>query len=478
MGELKDKAISGVKWNAIGRFSTQGVNFVIGLVLARLLSPSDYGIVGMVGIFFAIAQTFIDSGFGSALIRKNDCNDADYSTAFYFNIVVAIVCCICLSLLSPYIANFFNTPILKDIVRVMSLNMFIGSFAIIHNTKLTHSIDFKSQAKVGLVTAIISGSIGILMAYKGLGVWSLVYQNLIATIVRVILLFIYTSWIPQWRFSKESFKYLFGFGSKILMSSLLHTIYSNMTTLIIGKAYTAKDLGFYTRGQTLASFPSTNISGVLQSVTYPVLSKIQDDDKYLIESYRKLISMTSMVIFFGMFLLAALAKPLIQTLLTDKWLDAVIYLQIFCFGYMFDHINSMNLNILYVKGFSNLVLRLEIIKKAISISMIVAAIPLGPLAICFATVLYTHLAVIINTYYTGKLFKLGYIKQVKDFSKYLVCSMIATFPAFLITYSHIGNVTKLAIGASIACLLYFMLLRKDHYLVELLTIIKVPLKKD
>ena len=286
MGELKDKAISGVKWNAIGRFSTQGVNFVIGLVLARLLSPSDYGIVGMVGIFFAIAQTFIDSGFGSALIRKNDCNDADYSPAFYFNIVVAIVCCICLSLLSPYIANFFNTPILKDIVRVMSLNMFIGSFAIIHNTKLTHSIDFKSQAKVGLVTAIISGSIGILMAYKGLGVWSLVYQNLIATIVRVILLFIYTSWIPQWRFSKESFKYLFGFGSKILMSSLLHTIYSNMTTLIIGKAYTAKDLGFYTRGQTLASFPSTNISGVLQSVTYPVLSKIQDDDKYLIESYR------------------------------------------------------------------------------------------------------------------------------------------------------------------------------------------------
>lgn len=477
MGELKDKAISGVKWNAIGRFSTQGVNFVIGLVLARLLSPSDYGVVGMVGIFFAIAQTFIDSGFGSALIRKNDCNDADYSTAFYFNIVVAIVCCICLSMVSPYIANFFDIPILKDIVRVMSLNMLIGSFAIVHSTKLTHSIDFKSQAKVGLITAIISGSAGILMAYNGFGVWSLVVQNLISTIVRVILLFIYTKWVPQWQFSKESFRYLFGFGSKILLSSLLHTIYSNMTTLIIGRAYTAKDLGFYTRGQTLASFPSTNISGVLQSVTYPVLSKIQDDDKHLIESYRKLISMTSMVIFFGMFLLAALAKPLIHTLLTDKWLETVIYLQIFCFGYMFDHVNSMNLNILYVKGYSNLVLRLEIIKKAISISMIVAAIPFGPLAICLASVLYTHIAVIINTYYTGKLFKLGYIKQVKDFSKYLVCSMISTFPAFIITYSHIANVIQLAIGASIACFLYFMFLRKDCCLIELLTIIKVHLKK-
>ncbi len=409
MGELKDKAISGVKWNAIGRFSTQGVNFIIGLILARLLSPSDYGVVGMVGIFFAIAQTFIDSGFGSALIRKNDCNEADYSTAFYFNIAVAIVCCICLSQASPYIAKFFNTPILKDIVRVMSVNMLIGSFAIVHSKRLTHSIDFESQAKINLITAVLSGFAGICMAYNGFGIWSLVLQNLSATILRVCLLIIYTKWIPKLKFSKESFMYLSGFGSKILIASLLHTIYSNMTTFIIGKAYTAKDLGFYTRAQSLAAFPSSNISGILQSVTYPVLSKIQDCNELLIHSYRKLISMTSMVIFFGMLLLAALAKPLIVTLLTDKWLDTVIYLQIFCFGYMFDHICSLNLNILYVKGYSNLVLKLEFIKKAISISMILAAIPLGPLAICIAGTLYTQVAVIINTYYTGRLFGLGYI---------------------------------------------------------------------
>lgn len=472
MGELKDKAMSGVKWNAIGRFSTQGVNFVIGLILARLLSPSDYGVVGMVGIFFAIAQTFIDSGFGSALIRKNDCNDADYSTAFYFNIIVAIVCSICLSLVSPYIADFFNTPILKDIVRVMSLNMLVGSFAIVHSTKLTHSIDFKSQAKVGLVTAIISGAAGILMAYKGFGVWSLVYQNLIATIVRVILLFIYTKWVPQWKFSKESFRYLFGFGSKILTASLLHTIYSNMTTLIIGKAYTAKDLGFYTRGQSLASFPSTNISGILQSVTYPVLSKIQDDDKHLIESYRKLISMTSMVVFFGMFLLAALAKPLIVTLLTDKWQDAVIYLQIFCFGYMFNHINSMNLNILYVKGYSNLVLKLEIIKKTISISMILVAIPLGPLAICIASSIYAHVAVVINTYYTGKLFGLGYVKQVKDFSRYIICSFCSVLPACLLLFANIHNILQIIVGGIFASVIYYILLRKDPHMNEFIALIK------
>lgn len=476
MGELKDKAISGVKWNAIGRFSTQGVNFVIGLILARLLSPSDYGVVGMVGIFFAIAQTFIDSGFGSALIRKNDCTDTDYSTAFYFNIVVGLVCCILLCIASPFIADFFNTPILKDLVKVMSLNMFIGSFAIVHSTKLTHSVDFKSQSIVNLLTAVLSGTMGIFMAYKGFGVWSLVFQQLIATVLRVVLLVAITKWFPKLLFSKSSFKYLFNFGSKILTASILHTIYANMTTLIIGKFYTAKDLGYYSRGESLATYPSTNITGILQTVTYPVLSKIQDDDEHLIQSYRKLISMTSLVIFFGMFLLAAIAKPLIVTLLTDKWLDAVIYLQIFCFAYMFDHICALNLNILYVKGYSNLVLKLEVIKKAISISMIIAAVPFGVMAICIARALYTQIAVVINTYYTGKLFGLGYVKQVKDFSKYLVFSVIAVIPAVMLTLTNIPSVMQLFFGCIIASLLYLVLLHKDVYLLGLFDIIKKSLR--
>lgn len=478
MGELKDKAISGVKWNAIGRFSTQGVNFIIGLILARLLSPSDYGVVGMVGIFFAIAQTFIDSGFGSALIRKNDCTDTDYSTAFYFNIIVGLVCCILLSAASPFIADFFDTPILKDLVKVMSLNMLISSFAIVHGTKLTHAVDFKSQSVIKLLTAIISGVGGVLMAYKGLGVWSLVYQQLIATILRVVFLYVVTKWLPKLEFSKSSFKYLFGFGSKILTASLLHTIYANLTTLIIGKFYSAKDLGYYSRGESLATYPSTNITGILQSVTYPVLSKIQDDDEHLIRSYRKLISMTSLVIFFGMFLLAALAKPLIVTLLTEKWLEAVIYLQIFCFAYMFDHICALNLNILYVKGYSNLVLKLEIIKKAISISMIVAAIPFGVLAICIARALYTQIAVVINTYYTGKLFGLGYLKQVKDFSKYLIFSLISSTPAFLCTFINIHTLLQLILGVISTSLIYYMLIRKDTYFVEFLEVVKSSFKQN
>lgn len=466
MSELKKQTISGVKWNAIGRFSTQGVSFVIGLLLARKLSPSDYGVVGMLSIFFAIAQTFIDSGFGSALIRKKDCSDEDFSTAFYFNIAVGIISFITLFLSAPYIARFFNTPILLDVTRVLSVNLFINSLTIVQHAKLNAAIDFKSQAKVSLLSTLVSGGVGLSMAYLGFGVWSLVYQSVSLAIVRAILLWHMTQWRPQRVFSRESFQYLFGFGSKILSASLLHTVYANLTTILIGKFYTAKDLGYYSRGESLATLPSSNITSILQSVTYPILSKIQDDDARLIQAYRKYISMTSMVIFFGMCLLAALAKPFILTLLTEKWANSIIYLQVFCFAWMFDHLCALNLNILYVKGRTDLVLRLEIIKKIISITMIIASIPFGVLAICISRAIYTQIAVIINTYYTGKLYGLGYLDQVRDFIKYLLYSLVAVSPAFLLAYTSLNSIAVLIIGSLLACAIYLLLLRKDPNLKE------------
>ncbi len=472
MGELKEKTLSGVKWSAIGNILTKGVTFLIGLILARLLSPADYGVTGMVGIFFAIAGTFIESGFGSALIRKQDCTDIDYSTAFYFNAVVGLFFCLLLSLAAPFIAEFFKTPILEGIVVVMSINMFISSLCIVQGTRLTAAVDFKSKAKIGLTTTIFSGVVGIVMAYNGYGVWSLVWQGVFANILRTILLLFTTKWYPKWQFSKESFKYLFSFGSKILTASMLHTIYCNLTTLIIGKYYSAKDLGYYSRGESLASLPSTNITAILRNVSYPILSKIQDDDKRLIQVYRKYIAVTSLVIFFGMFLLAALAKPLILTLLTDKWLQSVIFLQVFCFALMFDHLCQLNLNILYVKGRSDLVLRLEVIKKTISISMLVAAIPFGVLAICLSRAVYTQIAVIINTYYTGKLFGLGYFAQVRDFIKYFIFSAIAVSPAFVLTFTELSPVLVLISGAAIACAIYWFLLRNDPNLKELFSLLK------
>ena len=473
MSNLKEQTVSGVKWNALGRFSSQFISFFIGLLLARILSPSDYGVVGMLGIFFAIAQTFIDSGFGSALIRKKDCTDIDYSTAFYFNIIVGLVCFMVLFFSAPLIALFFNSPILKDVCRVLSINLFINSLTIVQNSILTSSINFKAIAKVNVYATLLSGAVGLTMAYLGYGVWSLVFQQVASALIRAFFLWTTTKWIPKMVFSNESFKYLFGFGSKILSASILHTIYANLTTIIIGKFYTPKDLGYYSRGEQLATFPSSNISAILQTVTYPILAKIQDDDSRLIAAYRKYIQITSMVIFFGMFLLTALAKPLILTLLTDKWTESIIFLQVFCFAWMFDHICSLNLNILYVKGRSDLILKLEIIKKTISISMIVAAIPFGVLAICLSRALYTQIAIIINTYYTGKLYGLGYLDQVKDYIKYLFLSAIAVGPAFVISYTSLSPLLILIIGVVISCSIYLLLLRNDEVFNEA----KILLKK-
>lgn len=472
MGELKNHTLRGVKWSAIENISTKGISFILGLILARLLVPEDYAITAMVGIFFAIAQTFIDSGFGSALIRKKDCSQLDYSTAFYFNIVAAFFFCVILWIAAPYIAQFYNQPILADITRVMSVNMFIGSFSIIQGTKLTAEINFKLQAKVSVTTTILSGCFGICLAYNGYGVWSLVFQGVFANILRTIMLWYVTKWRPSKVFSKASFKYLFSFGSKILTASLLHTIYANLTTIIIGKFYTPKDLGLYSRGESMATLPSANITGILQRVTFPILSKIQDDEGRLISAYRKYISITSLVIFFGMCMLAALGEPIIEVLLTEKWIGSVIYLQVFCFAWMFDHLCVLNLNILYVKGRSDLVLRLEVVKKTISISMIIAAIPFGVLAICLARALYTQIALYINTYYTGKLFGLGYAEQIKDYGKYFVFSLLACAPAYLLTFTELNSILVILLGGCIGCLIYWLFLRKDENLKELLSLIK------
>lgn len=476
MGEIKQQTLSGIKWSALGRFSTQGIGFVIGLILARLLSPADYGTVGMVGIFLAIAQSFIDSGFSSALIRKNDRTEIDYSTAFYFNIAVGIVSYGVLFFLAPFIADFFETPILKDVVRVVSINLFLNSLTIVQTAKLTVALDFKSQAKVSLVTTIISGAMGIAFAYNGYGVWALVYQGLVSSLLRMILLWIVTKWKPSLVFSRESFNKLFSFGGKILTAGLLHTIYTHFITLVIGKFYTPKDLGFYSRGESMASLPSMNITGILQSVTYPILSKLQDDDERLIAVYRKYIAMSSMIIFFGMSLLVALAKPVILFLLTEKWAEAIIYLQVFCFALMFDHLCQLNLNILYVKGRSDLVLRLEIIKKTISISMIICAIPFGVLAICIARALYSQIAVYINTYYTGKLFGLGYVAQVKDFGGYFIGSLVVVAPVYLLTFSPLPHIVVLIVGTLIATGLFWLFFKKDKYFKEVLEIVTLKLK--
>lgn len=469
---IKRDTIKGSKWTIIEKFSLQGIQFIIGLILARLLTPSDFGVIGMLTVFISISQTFVDGGFSNALIRKIDRTELDFSTAFFFNIVVGLVCCGLLCLIAPYVANFFNIPLLTDVLRILSLTLLINSFSVVQIAKLAIAIDFKSQAKATLISVILSGCIGIFLAYSGYGVWSLVWQSVLSSLFNVIFIWIYARWKPQIIFSWNSFRNLFSYGSKLLISNLIGTIYTQMTTIVIGKFYSSKDLGFYSRGQQFAHLPSTAVIDTLGRVTFPILAKIQNDDDRLLQVYRKYIRMTSMVIFFLLMLLASVAKPLIILLLTDKWLDAVIFLQIFCFAFMFEHISKLNLNLLQVKGRSDLYLRLEVIKKMIAFSILIISIPFGVIIICLSKVIYGQIALVFNTYYTGRLFKFGYIEQFKDFSKYLVCSFLACLPTFILCSMNFLPWVQLPLGVISAIMLYCYFIHKDDSFIEIRKMIK------
>lgn len=474
---IKKDTLKGVKWTAIEKVALQGIQFVIGLILARLLSPSDFGLVGMLAIFISVSQTFVDGGFSNALIRKSDRTDTDCSTAFYFNIAIGLVCYGLLFILSPWIADFFNIPILKDLLRVLSISIFINSLAVVQVAKLTVDINFKAQARATVCSVALSGCIGILMAYKGYGVWSLAWQTVLGAIFKCIILWYQTKWKPKMVFSVDSFRNLFSYGSKLLVSNLIGTLYANMTTIAIGKFYTSKDLGFYSRGQQFAHLPSTAIIDTIGRVTFPILAKIQNDDERLVSVYRKYIKVTSLPIIFCLTLLASLAKPLVLVLLTEKWLDAVLFLQIFCFAFMTEHISKLNLNLLQVKGRSDLYLRLEVVKKIIAFIILISSIPLGVVVICLSKVLNGQVALFINTYYTGKLFGLGYFKQFADFLKYMVMSLLACFPTFVLTFTDIYPALQLVIGMVLATFLYYSLLRKDTIMIELRDIIKSKIKR-
>lgn len=470
---MKD-SISSVKWSAIEKYSLQSVQFLIGIVLARLLSPEDFGTIGMIAIFLAIADNFIDGGFSNALIQKHNRTEVDYSTAFYFNVCIGVLACFTMYVSAPLIASFFQTEVLSPICKTLSFLLLFNSLTVVQVARLSAIIDFKTQAKVSFLSALLSGLLGILCAWKGLGVWSLVFQALSNSVMKVILLWSSAKWLPSLVFSFTSFKQLFSFGSKLLFANLINTFYTNIITLVIGKFYSKADLGYYTRGNQFASFPSANLASILQRATFPIMTNFQKNDEELLNIYKKYIRHTSMVIFFCMFLLFTIAKPLILTLLGDKWEGSVIYLQIFCFALMFDHISRINLNLLLVKGRSDLTLKLEIIKKIISFALLLISIPFGVLAICLSRIVYSQIALFFNTYYTGKLFNWGYISQYKEFSRYFLASILACLvPFFIVQYSSLPNFLTLVGVVPISSVIYGYLLRKDSSMTNLLAYMKI-----
>lgn len=472
---LKKKTVKGTLWSSVERFSVQAVQFVVMIFMARILTPSDYGIVGMITIFIAVSQSLVDSGFSQALIRKQDRTQIDNSTVFYFNIAVGITLYFILYFCAPPIAKFYNEPLLIPVTRMVALSLPLNSFAVVQRAILTIDINFKTQAKATLAAAIGSGVIGLILAYTGYGVWAIVWQQVSSVFINVILLWFFAKWKPSLQYSWYSFKNLFNFGSKLLASGLIDTLYKNIYLIVIGKVFKAADLGFYTRAKQFSDFASTNITGIFQRVTYPVLCTIQDNDQRLQNAYRKLLKISAYIIFPMMCGMSGVAKPMIIFILSEKWEYAGILLTPICLGAMWYPIHAINLNLLQVKGRSDLFLKLEIWKKIIGIVILVATLPLGLYWMLWGRVLSSIIALIINTHYTGKLIQLGFLSQMKDLSSILVLSLImGTAVWALVSFIMIPSGAALAAGISLGILIYVLGSKIFHLneFEELLAIIK------
>lgn len=451
---LKDKTIKGLIWSSAERFSVQGVQFLVMLVIARILDPKDFGLVGMLAIFLAVAQSLIDSGFSQALIRKQDRSEIDNNTVFYFNIFASVVLYLLLFAIAPWVAAFYKEPLLVDLMRVLCLVIIINSFAVVQRAVYTSTIDFKTQAKASFFAAVVSGIIGVYLAITGNGVWTLVWQQLIGASINTLLLWIYSSWYPRLQYSWQSFKELFAFGSKLLASGLLDTIYINMYILVIGKVFSAACLGYYSQADRFTKLPSSNLTGILQRVTYPILCSIQEDDERLRKDYRQLLRLSAFVVFPLMCLLAGVAYPLVELLIGEKWRYAATLLIPLSFSMMWYPIHAINLNLLQVKGRSDLFLRLEIVKKSIGVLVLVLSIPLGLLFMCYAGIISSIICLIINTYYTGKLIQVGFLMQMKDLSSILTSSILTFVIVYCVTRCFYSILFQLFFGGVFGILIY------------------------
>ena len=456
------------------RFSVQGIQFLVMIIMARLLTPKDYGLVGMVAIFIAVAQSLVDSGFSQALIRKQNRTETDNSTVFYFNIVVGVLLYFILFAIAPWVADFYDSPELTALMRVVCLSVVFNSLVVVQRALLTVNIDFKTQAKASLTAAIVSGVIGIGMAYFGFSYWAIVAQQLVNLGLNTLLLWIFAHWRPRWTYSWSSFRELFTFGSKLMVSGLLDVIYRNMYLLVIGKVFTASSLGHYTRAHQFAEFPSSNLTGIIQRVTYPVLCQIQNDDERLALIYRRFLRVSAFFIFPLLVGLSAVAEPFILLLLKEQWLFASTLLQIICFGMMWYPIHAINLNLLQVKGRSDLFLKLEVIKKIMAVIILCITVPMGLVAMCVGQIFSSIICLIINTHYTGKLIQVGFLRQMRDLLPTLLLSLTMWGVVYFIISFLTGSLLQLITGICVGVVYYiaFAFLFRFPELKELLSIIR------
>lgn len=453
---LKQKTKKGLYWSAASNFANQGMRFVFGLILARMLSPDAYGVIGMLTVFLCVVQVFIDCGFSQALIAKQDRTQKDFSTEFFFNIGVGLIGYCLLFISAPFIAEFYNMPLLTSVLRVVGLGVIINSLCVVQSAQFAIRLDFKTPAKLAVITNMFSGVVGIFLAYCGYGVWALVFQQIAGNFLNGILLWILAGWRPTFEFSRDSFRYLWSYGSKILASSLIQQVYDNLYPLVIGKFFSARQLGLYSRAQGFATLPSSNISGILGNVSFPILSKINNDFLRLMRLYRQMIETAAFIIFPLMLGLFAIADPLVKVLLNQQWYDCIIILQLLCCALLWQPISAINLSILKVIGRTDIILKLEIIKRIAGIVSIVCSIPFGIIGMCIGYIILYMFCFILNTIYISKITNTPLSLYFKDIMPPLLASIAMCIIVLSIISFVESNVLAIIVGITIGILCYYL----------------------
>lgn len=437
MAEVNRETVaSNVVWRFLERFGAQIVAFVVSIILARLLDPVVYGTVALVTVFTTIFQVFVDSGFGAALIQKKNADDLDFSTVFYFNIIVCVFLYAVMFFVAPLIAKFYDNSSLTPIIRVLSLVLIISGFKSIQSTYVSKNLLFKKFFWATLIGTLVSAVIGIYMAFKGYGVWALIAQNLINHFVDTILLWIIVQWKPKRMFSFTRLKSLFNYGSKLLASGLIDVTYNQVRALIIGKKYSSEDLAFYNRGEQIPNLAINNLNSAIDSVLLPSLSLVQDNKERVKQMLRRSISVSCFIIFPVMMGIAVCADSIIAVLLTEKWSSAVIYLQLFCLIYAFYPIHTANLNAMKAMGRSDYFLKLEIIKKVLGLGLLFGMMWISVEAIVWSLVIINFVSLIINTWPNRKILGYGFFEQMKDILPALLTS---AFMGAFVYYIYLSN---------------------------------------
>lgn len=421
----------GFLWSAIERFSVQGIGFLLSIIIARIVSPDAYGLIVMIQVFMSFSQVFIDSGFTSALIQKQDRTEDDYYTAFIFNFAVAFGLYVLLFIGAPFIAEFYDEPLLVSITRLVALNLIFSSFSLVQRARLTIDLDFKTQSKASIFAVCVSGVVGIICAYSGMEVWALVIQGLLNQIITSLALMFFSKWTPKLRFSTNSFCRLFNYGSKLLVNNLLTSVSIQIYSLVIGKRFSSADLAFYNRGFTLSQFPSTNIADVLDRIIFPVLSKLQNDREKMISTYFRYLHLSNFIILPLMGFLIVLAPPLIEVVLTPKWIPAVKYIQIFSLNFMFYAWLQQSGNLIAAIGNTGLLLKAQIVKRVMSLIIIVSTIGFGIDIMCWGFVVGAILETVTNVYLDRIELGIKILSQIRSLFDVILSTALACFAIWL-----------------------------------------------